>query len=89
MYNRVSTEANNRVLRGGSWNNNRNNCRTVNRNNNSPDNSNNNFGFRLQLRNNRDGFLFFVNRNLSCQNNFGKNGARAALNWAVLVAVAR
>jgi hypothetical protein len=37
----------NRVKRGGSWNNNANNCRVANRNNNSPDNSNNNLGFRL------------------------------------------
>ncbi|HEX37421.1 MAG TPA: hypothetical protein ENG70_00945 [Candidatus Cloacimonetes bacterium] len=37
----------NRVLRGGSWNNNDNNCRVANRNNNNPDNSNNNNGFRF------------------------------------------
>ncbi len=36
----------NRVNRGGSWNNNANNCRTANRNNNNPTNSNNNVGFR-------------------------------------------
>jgi len=36
-----------RVLRGGSWNNNGQNCRSANRNNNSPDNRNNNIGFRL------------------------------------------
>lgn len=36
----------NRVLRGGSWNNNANNCRSANRNNNGPDNRNNNNGFR-------------------------------------------
>ncbi len=36
----------NRVLRGGNWNNNANNCRVANRNNNSPGNSNNNNGFR-------------------------------------------
>jgi hypothetical protein len=34
-----------KVLRGGSWNNNANNIRAANRNNN-PDNSNNNNGFR-------------------------------------------
>nr|MBP7463783.1 SUMF1/EgtB/PvdO family nonheme iron enzyme [Bacteroidales bacterium] len=40
----------NRVLRGGSWNNNARNCRVSNRNNNSPDNrNNNNNGFRLVL----------------------------------------
>ncbi|MBR3831021.1 MAG: SUMF1/EgtB/PvdO family nonheme iron enzyme [Muribaculaceae bacterium] len=34
--------------RGGSWNNNANNCRVSNRNNN-PDNRNNNLGFRLVM----------------------------------------
>jgi len=34
-------------LRGGSWNNNDNNCRVANRNNNNPDNRNNNNGFRV------------------------------------------
>jgi len=42
-------EGSNRVLRGGSWNNNAQNCRAANRNNNTPDNSNNNIGFRLAL----------------------------------------
>ena len=37
----------NRVLRGGSWNNNAQNCRSAYRNNNTPDNRNNNVGFRL------------------------------------------
>ena len=36
----------NRVYRGGSWNNNANNCRSANRNNNNPNNRNNNIGFR-------------------------------------------
>jgi hypothetical protein len=36
----------NRVKRGGSWNNNANNCRSANRNNNNPNNRNNNNGFR-------------------------------------------
>jgi hypothetical protein len=35
------------VLRGGSWNNNRNNARCSYRNRNEPDNFNNNIGFRL------------------------------------------
>jgi len=34
------------VVRGGSWNNNRNNGRCAVRNRNNPDNSNNNNGFR-------------------------------------------
>jgi formylglycine-generating enzyme required for sulfatase activity len=37
------------VQRGGSWNNNANNCRVANRNNNNPSNSNNNNGFRVAL----------------------------------------
>ncbi len=37
----------NRGKRGGSWNNNGNNCRSANRNNNTPTNTNNNVGFRL------------------------------------------
>jgi len=40
-------ESTNRVIRGGSWNNNARNCRSANRNNNNPDNRNNNNGFRL------------------------------------------
>jgi len=35
------------VIRGGSWNNNAQNCRSAIRNNNEPDNRNNNLGFRL------------------------------------------
>jgi hypothetical protein len=35
------------VVRGGSWNNNRNNARCSYRNRNEPDNFNNNIGFRL------------------------------------------
>jgi len=38
-----------RVMRGGSWNNNANNCRVGNRNNNTPGNANNNIGFRAVL----------------------------------------
>ena len=37
----------NRVLRGGNWNNDSNNCRSDNRNNNDPSNNWNNNGFRL------------------------------------------
>lgn len=39
-------QAENKVLRGGSFNNNPNNIRATNRNNNEPDNRNNNIGFR-------------------------------------------
>ncbi|GHT15140.1 hypothetical protein AGMMS4956_14460 [Bacteroidia bacterium] len=39
----------NRVNRGGSWNNNAQNCRVANRNNNTPSNRNNYLGFRLVL----------------------------------------
>jgi formylglycine-generating enzyme required for sulfatase activity len=37
----------NRVLRGGSWNNNARNIRSANRNRNNPDNRNSNIGFEL------------------------------------------
>ena len=36
-----------RVLRGGSWNNNRDNARCAYRNHNDPGNRNNNLGLRL------------------------------------------
>jgi formylglycine-generating enzyme required for sulfatase activity len=38
---------NDRVVRGGNWNNNPSNCRTVNRNRNYTSNRNNNYGFRV------------------------------------------
>ena len=41
-----SRESANRVIRGGSWNNNPANLRVANRNNNDPSNRNNNVGFR-------------------------------------------
>ena len=44
---RSKAEGSNRVYRGGSWNNNADNCRVANRNNNHPGNRNNNLGFRL------------------------------------------
>jgi hypothetical protein len=37
----------NRVIRGGSWNENARNDRAANRNGNDPGNSNDNLGFRL------------------------------------------
>ncbi|WP_287698779.1 SUMF1/EgtB/PvdO family nonheme iron enzyme [Accumulibacter sp.] len=36
-----------RVVRGGSWNNNRDNARCATRNDNDPGNRNNNLGLRL------------------------------------------
>jgi hypothetical protein len=42
-YGRVLLER----VRGGSWNNNAQNCRSANRNNNTPSNMNNNIGLRL------------------------------------------
>ncbi|MDO5310260.1 MAG: SUMF1/EgtB/PvdO family nonheme iron enzyme [Planctomycetia bacterium] len=45
----LTESGSNRVLRGGSWNNNAKNCRSANRNNNTPENRNNNYGFRLAL----------------------------------------
>lgn len=42
-----SFSGSNRVKRGGSWNNNADNCTSSNRNNNNPSNANNNNGFRL------------------------------------------
>jgi hypothetical protein len=41
----------NRVIRGGSWNNNARNLRCANRSNNGPSNRNNNLGFRLRQHN--------------------------------------
>jgi len=46
-------QATNRVLRGGSWNNNGRNCRSANRNRNEPGNRNNNNGFRVALARSR------------------------------------
>ncbi|WP_407072975.1 SUMF1/EgtB/PvdO family nonheme iron enzyme [Pseudanabaena galeata] len=36
-----------KLLRGGSWNNNAQNCRSAYRNNNNARNQNNNIGFRV------------------------------------------
>lgn len=42
-------ESINNVLRGGSWNNNRDNARCAYRNDNNPDNDNDNWGCVLPL----------------------------------------
>ena len=52
QYSTVGTEkgaasGDNRVKRGGSWNNDADNAARAYRNNNDPDNRNNNLGFRL------------------------------------------
>ncbi|MEI8096314.1 MAG: reverse transcriptase/maturase family protein [Spirochaetales bacterium] len=44
---REAASGSNRVLRGGSWNNNASNATVSNRNNNNPNNQNNNIGFRV------------------------------------------
>jgi len=46
VFSKGCTRRSGRVLRGGSWNNNENNCRVANRNRNNPKNRNNNVGFR-------------------------------------------
>ena len=43
----TSSRGSNRVIRGGSWNNNASNLRSANRNNDRPGNRNDNVGFRL------------------------------------------
>ena len=43
----VGQQGTNRVIRGGSWNNNARNVRAAYRNANTPDNRDNNLGFRL------------------------------------------
>ena len=49
----------NRVLRGGSWNNNAQNVRSAYRNHNEPGNRNNNIGFRCAQAQDRAGWLGF------------------------------
>ncbi|MCA9741174.1 MAG: SUMF1/EgtB/PvdO family nonheme iron enzyme [Deferribacteres bacterium] len=44
---RAAVAGTNRVIRGGSWNNDAQNCRPANRNGDNPDNRDNNLGFRL------------------------------------------
>ncbi len=49
VFSRGTKPSVNRVVRGGSWNNNPGNCRTANRNRNTPENRNNNNGFRVVM----------------------------------------
>jgi hypothetical protein len=53
-------------LRGGSWNNNRDNARVTERNRNNPDNSNNNIGFRV-----------VVSHGLRCRPEMSRGGSSA------------
>jgi len=46
-FKRAAIAGSNRVLRGGNWNGNAQNCRSANRNHDRPENRNNNVGFRL------------------------------------------
>lgn len=43
----IAGSGGNRVIRGGSWNNDSDNCQSSNWNNNDPSNRNNNIGFHL------------------------------------------
>lgn len=43
----MAVSGSNRVIRGGSWNNDARNLRSANRNNDEPSNRNNDLGFRL------------------------------------------
>jgi hypothetical protein len=43
----TTVSGSNRVIRGGSWNNDARNCRSAYRNNDAPGNRNDNLGFRL------------------------------------------
>ena len=47
VFDDIQSGDSNRVNRGGSWNNNADNCAAGYRNYNNPDNRNNNLGFRL------------------------------------------
>ncbi|HOX02952.1 MAG TPA: SUMF1/EgtB/PvdO family nonheme iron enzyme [Candidatus Paceibacterota bacterium] len=63
------------MIRGGSWNNNPQNCRSANRNNNNPDNRNNNIGFRVVLAQIKAGWHKELNRPPSCPPVFSRLAA--------------
>lgn len=60
----LGRKSENRVLRGGSWNNNGRWCRSANRNGNHPGNRNDNIGFRLSRA--QQGRTALLTRPLSC-----------------------
>ena len=66
----------NRVLRGGSWNNNGRWCRSANRNLNHPGNRNDNIGLRLARA--QKGRSAFLTRPLSGPSLVDENQSRAA-----------
>ncbi|PZN82862.1 MAG: hypothetical protein DM484_05690 [Candidatus Methylumidiphilus alinenensis] len=70
----------NRVLRGGSWNNNGRNVRSANRNRNEPGNRNNNIGFRLALAQ-KDSYIPLLTRLPSCP--LPRQGQKANALWRV------
>ena len=59
-----SITGSNRVIRGGSWNNEARNLRSAVRNNNGPGNRNSNVGFRLSSSRQRRSFIIFVKERL-------------------------
>jgi len=69
------------MLRGGSWNNNPDNCRSAYRNNNNADNRNNNIGFRVAclarvlfiVRTDRWEFVGRTQRVQTCSSDIGHN----------------
>jgi len=61
----------NRVIRGGSWNKNAENCSSSIRNNNDADNRNNNIGFRLAISSQKGWMSIYEQIIFPFQNTFG------------------